>query len=191
LGGQVGGVNGTGHIDIYGGGEYTGDWPVSGFAAGVFAGYDWYFGDILFGIEGDLNLASAGGSGSGEGVAYDYYNYGTDLHSFGSLRKRLGMVFGPWTIFGTAGLAFANSTFWSADCNDSCVSQPDQQLSQFGFTGGAGVQYAVNEMVSIRGALNFFSFQPVKMELGGESSPPSPVDQSFVVASIGVLFHLQ
>jgi opacity protein-like surface antigen len=195
VGGQVGGVNGQGTIDYTVGSTTTdGSWPISGFSAGIFAGYDWYYGDILFGIEGDLNLAAAGGAGTGTTSGSYTYEYGTDLHSFGSLRKRLGMVFGPWTFFATGGFAFASSTFWSEDCPTgpgSCTPNDDQSLSQFGFTGGGGVQYAINDMMAIRGAVNFFSFRPVDVELGSPSSPPAPVNQSFVVASIGVLVHFQ
>lgn len=190
FGGALGGISGNGNVHGYpsGGGVVDGSFSPTGLSAGVFGGFDWYWGDILFGIEGDLNIAAAHGAGTG-GSSTPYYNYGTDIHAFGSIRKRLGMVFGPWTIYGTGGIGFVSGTFWSEDCYSTCYAQENQPISGVGFTGGAGVQYAVNDMISVRGDVRFFSIPQHEVLLGETSTDTADLTQSFVVATLGVLVH--
>lgn len=188
FGGSLGSLTGGGSVEpstAY----VSGSFPTTGFSAGALAGFDWYWGDILFGIEGDLNLALAGGGGSGTGGSTTTYNYGTDLYAHGSLRKRLGLVFGPWTVFATGGIAFSHNTFWSEACSvGTCVGLDDQSVLLFGLTGGGGVQYALNDNVSLRADLRFVAMKPSEVQLGGVGNTVL-LGQSFVIASVGALVH--
>lgn len=187
FGGQVGGVSGQATVEYYG--STVGSWTSTGGSAGVFGGFDFMYGDLLFGVEGDLNVARIVGEGVGSVGGSPTYNYGSTVDFYGSVRKRIGMVFGPWTIFGTAGLAFAHSDFWSETCTTTCSPDPNQSLHHVGGTGGIGAEYQLTENISARGDVRFYSFQPVNVELGDEVLHDYPHSVSFVVASLGVVVH--
>jgi outer membrane immunogenic protein len=184
FGGQVGGISGHGSVEYYG--SELGSWPNAGASAGVFGGFNFLHGDILFGIEGDLNVGRIVGEGVGGGGSPSY-EYGSTVDFYGSIRKRLGLVFGPWTIFGTAGLAFAHSMFWGEACYPTCYDYYDQSLMHVGATGGVGAEYQLTENISARGDVRLYSFRPVDVQLGVSSDYPHSL--SFVVASVGVVVH--
>ncbi|MBC7580746.1 porin family protein [Tardiphaga sp.] len=71
----------------------------SGIAGGVTAGYNWQSGNIVFGLEGDM-----------QGTAADdrFANYKFSNPWFGTARGRIGYAFNNVLIYGTGGLAFGS-----------------------------------------------------------------------------------
>jgi outer membrane immunogenic protein len=116
----------------------------SGFTGGAQAGYNWQAGNIVAGLEADLGYLGARGT--------FLYGGDTPLTSrgglFGTLRGRLGVAADRALIYVTAGGIGANI--------DADVSRPQTNFfgthtgTQFGWTVGAGIEYAVAQNWSLK-----------------------------------------
>jgi outer membrane immunogenic protein len=97
----------------------------SGVSGGVGGGYNWQTGNVVFGVEGDLNL-------SGASDTFAPYKFSNPW--FGTLRGRVGYALNNVLLYGTGGLAFGElrgETFFLSESH----TNP-------GWTLGAGVEFA-------------------------------------------------
>jgi outer membrane immunogenic protein len=79
----------SGYADVVDG-TITFGGPVEGFIGGALVGYGWQYNNIVLGIEGDVGLSNASGTGGLPApVLYDY-----DLHWNAHLRGVLGFAHG-------------------------------------------------------------------------------------------------
>lgn len=107
------------------------------FTGGVFAGYDWHVGPVVFGLRGDALGANA------VNAAIDPFGLGVTnrVNAQGSLRGRVGMAFDRLLIFASGGLNVANveheyrSAFGSIRKKHIVV----------GPTAGVGAEYAFDD----------------------------------------------
>ena len=112
-----------------------------GFTIGGTLGYNYQFGNIVAGIEGDLSYTDLGRRRFG-GTAPLSVTLSQEQNYLGTVRGRLGYAFDRFLVYGTGGLAFGeakSSTIiavpgsqWSGSKNDTKV----------GFAVGGGVEYA-------------------------------------------------
>ncbi len=101
----------------------------NGAIGGVHAGYRWDLGKTVLGLEADWDKTSL-----------DLGAAGTDsLDSIARLKLQAGYDAGPALIYATAGAARANATIGGADLSDN------------GWSLGAGVTYAVNDQWTVGG----------------------------------------
>lgn len=101
-----------------------------GFIGGGHAGYNHQLGNIVFGIEGDIEAAHIDGMSTVDGFgATRFYNVTADM--LASVRGRLGWTANNWLIYGTGGVAFGHVT-----------TPPLSQLDGWrtGWTVGAGAE---------------------------------------------------
>ena len=131
IGASVGMGAGTVSYD----GNYSGEYDVDGWVAGVQAGYNVQSGNLVYGIEGDLNWSDI----TGENPTYSGYVY-RDINWTGSLRGRLGFAVSSLLFYGTAGVAFANST--------GVVGSTEITETHTGWTAGLGVAAKLTDDVS-------------------------------------------
>jgi outer membrane immunogenic protein len=119
----------------------------AGFTIGGQAGYNWQTGNIVHGIEGDLNWADA--------KANAFFNpagnltASTNLDWMGTVRGRLGVTYSQFLIYGTGGVAFAHfSDAWgyTALGGNAFV---DNQI-RVGWTAGGGVEYMLARNWTVR-----------------------------------------
>jgi len=125
---------------------------------GAFAGYNWQTGPWLAGVEVD-----AFGSNLKRPVASTVAGFGTEgidpafslvrvkADAFGAVRGRLGVAFERTLVYATFGLAGAEARFLAVypDAATGAAATARQTRGYLGFTLGAGVQFAVNEAVSL------------------------------------------
>jgi outer membrane immunogenic protein len=116
---------GYGDIDSNGGG-------LNGYGAvgGVLAGYRFDFGNLVAGVEADFdksNIELGGGAG--------------ELDSVARLKLQAGTTFGRSLVYGTLGAAYANASVSGADLSDT------------GYFGGVGMDYAISDRLSVGGEL--------------------------------------
>lgn len=126
----AGGALGYGNVDSSGG-------VLDGYGAlgGVLAGYRYDFGSTVAGIELDYDKADVdldGGASSLDDVA--------------RLKLMGGYEFGRALVYGTVGAAQANATVGGADLSDT------------GYFGGLGVDYAISDSIGVGGELLQHSF---------------------------------
>jgi outer membrane immunogenic protein len=98
----------------------------SGVAGGVTGGYNWQSGQVVFGLEGDLQ---------GTGADDRFANYKFSNPWFGTVRGRLGYAFNNILIYGTGGLAFGSL---EAELNGLQQSQ-----TSVGYAVGAGAEFGI------------------------------------------------
>lgn len=115
----------------YGWGEADRSPDVDGFIGGLQAGYNWQgAGPLVLGIEADLQYADV----SSSVFTLDY---------FGTVRARLGYAFDQFLVYGTGGFAYGRGTFETFGLSNS--------QNQFGWTVGAGAEYAIDNNWSVKG----------------------------------------
>ena len=137
---DVNGYNAAGSVDRVGG--------RSSVVGGVTAGYNYQFGSIVAGVEGDVNFLNARGSAPAAASPGLDTRYAVRNGVLGTARARLGYAFDRFLVYGTGGLAFTDTRF---SVNDICTVAPCGASTIAGkggvnatWTLGAGVEYAIN-----------------------------------------------
>ena len=137
---DVNGYNAAGVVDRVGG--------RSSIVGGVTAGYNYQFGSLVAGVEGDLNFLNLRGSAPAAASPGLDTRYAVRNGVLGTTRARLGYAFDRFLVYGTGGLAFTDTRF---SVNDACTVAPCGASTIAGkggvnatWTLGAGVEYAIN-----------------------------------------------
>jgi outer membrane immunogenic protein len=110
----------------------------SGETFGQFAGFSQTSGNLLYGLEGDIEVGSIHDFrviGTGK------YQYDTSINLEGSARARVGYVMGDVMAYATGGFAFANIDY------DYLSSKRHYSGNMFrpGWTVGAGLEYKLDQ----------------------------------------------
>jgi len=111
-----------------------GDYKVTGGFAGGTLGYNWQVNNWLLGVEGDYAWSGIKGSTvCGAGT-----ECGTKIHSFGTVRGRVGFTQGNFLVYGTGGWAVA-------DVNAYDLLDPASGSKwRNGWAAGGGVEYKIS-----------------------------------------------
>lgn len=156
---------------ISGVGFWGGFWDYCGEAGKAFGGffggqvgYNWQRGDLVFGVEADAFISNIESSGSAS-WEYDYGggNFGstdttlsTELEAFGTVRGRIGQAMDRFLPYATAGVAWGHVTTSVASENfntfsaDKFIAPTSSGEFRWGWTVGAGVEYAINDKLSFK-----------------------------------------
>lgn len=137
---------------------------------GVQGGYNFKLpGNWLIGLEAD----ASGGNGDDtksrtitvDGVAYNLVSQ-AELNWQATLRARLGFTSGPWMIYATGGVAWADfdwsESFSRAGAFNFSVSKSELLT---GYAVGGGAEYALSSHWILRGEYLFEDFGSVKVPL--------------------------
>jgi outer membrane immunogenic protein len=109
----------------------TGDFSVNGGLIGGTAGYNWQFGQAVFGLEGDLDWSGISGSTTTNCPA----GCKTSNNWLSTVRGRLGYAGDRWMPYVTGGAAFG-------DIKATVPGFAGVDTTKAGWTVGAGVEYA-------------------------------------------------
>ena len=155
-----------------GGSSHT---DADGAGGGVFGGYNWQSGQIVYGAEADVNLGDERGSaGTVAGNAVEG-KQGVN----GSVRARVGYDMNPFLVYGTAGLAASDNKVRDATSKDSATA--------LGYTVGAGVEAMVTDNITARLEYRYSDYQKKDYSLDSGAFSRGYDDHS-VKAGIGVKF---
>jgi outer membrane immunogenic protein len=122
-----GGWNSSSFNDIFGN-SYSA--KPSGGLGGGHVGYNWQWGQVVAGFEGDFDGASINGTDT-LGVV------GVKTDELASIRGRLGYSFVPNVLaYGTAGVGFGHTQFTWLD-----GLAPNESIWQTGWVAGGGLEY--------------------------------------------------
>lgn len=132
-------------------GSSSGSFDAEGSTAGLQAGANMQFDNIVVGIEGDLSW----GDISGEGAAIDPLNPNPTVPSvsfdrMGSVRGRVGVAMGQVLLYGTAGWAAASGSMGLTNL-DGAGDDRTADISANGWTAGVGAEVALSEHLSLKG----------------------------------------
>jgi outer membrane immunogenic protein len=165
------------------------DVTAGGFVYGVQAGFNVQMDSILFGIEADvqgstidgrvsLNIDDIGGGNSLEADA------GTSLDWFATLRPRIGLVNDRFVVYATGGLAYGQTTSSiNVSINDTPVFDPSITNDRFGWTIGAGIEYALADNIT-------FKTEYLYTDLGSEEIVNEEFDGGAFTMDSAVAFHV-
>lgn len=138
---------------------------------GLYTGYNWQSGQIVYGVEGDVAY---------NGEKADTY---PDLEGKagwnGSLRGRVGYDMNPFLIYGTAGVAIQDNKLSDATSSDSKTA--------VGYTVGAGAEAFVTSNITARLEYRYTDFGAKDYDLDSGSFSKGYDDHS-VKVGIGVKF---
>ena len=116
-----------------------------GFHGGPLGGCNFQSGNFVFGIEGDVAFGEIDGDLDFGGVGVG--DADLDLEPLGNVRGRIGWALDRVLIYGAGGLAIAD-----ADMRGSSETL-------LGFTGGGGIEFALNDNWSLRGEYLYTTFE--------------------------------
>lgn len=114
-----------------------------GIVGGLHAGFNYQTGSIVLGVEADIEAAGIKGGYRIGGVTGN----DSDRAWQGSLRARLGVSFGQALLYATGGLAIADNEYTQVN---GLVREGGFSKTQFGYTVGAGLEYAFTNNWSAR-----------------------------------------
>lgn len=115
-----------------------------GGVAGAQAGYNWQFDRLVFGIEGDLAVSTAG-----EGIGTGFPER-VGIESTGALRARIGYDLGRTLIYAAAGLSAADVEI---DDDTSIGSK-----TFWGWTVGTGIETKITSQLALRADYRYSDF---------------------------------
>jgi outer membrane immunogenic protein len=131
------------------------------FLAGVHAGYNYQFGSIVVGIEGDVEGLFGDDEDEFDNIVYSapgvpatFAFSGNTLDWQGSIRARVGFAFDRAMIYATGGFAFGGV---SGGFSSTLVDNGDDTIT--GWTLGAGVEYAFTNNLTTRLEYRYTSFE--------------------------------
>ncbi|MGV3650088.1 MAG: outer membrane protein [Devosia sp.] len=129
------------------------DLTAGGFIGGVQAGYNLMATEsILLGIEADIQGSAVRGEVSADittpAPGTEIFSAGTSLDWYGTLRARAGMTHDRFLGYVTGGLAYGQTT--SSVSVLGGLFEGSEETTRWGWTVGAGVEYAVTEQISLK-----------------------------------------
>jgi outer membrane immunogenic protein len=147
---------------------------VSGPIGGVEAGYDQQFNSLVLGVVADIEASDLHGSAShgfgGEGLFVGTLSMRSTWQ--GSLRARAGVAFDRLLVYATGGLAFANDQE-NSYVDPTPVWSGSQTNTLYGWTIGAGAEYAIDNHWTASAELRYANFGNATYSITRQPSGPS------------------
>jgi outer membrane immunogenic protein len=161
----------------------TGNFGLDGGLVGGTLGVNFQTGQFVFGLEGDADWTNIQGSTSSGGCLGFVCQTSNDWLS--TFRARVGVAFDRVLLYGTAGGAAGN-----VKANLSGFGSTDS--TEFGWSAGAGLEYAITENVTIRGEYLFVDLADGSCSTvvcGAATSVPVSFNTSLVRAGLDFKFN--
>jgi outer membrane immunogenic protein len=146
--------------------------------AGVLAGAQWQWDNVVLGVEGDW------GWGLGETAQNIIDETDFTINDVATLRARLGFAFDNTLIYATGGLAMADATL------DAYVLGIDDDATHWGWTIGGGMEHAFSENFTGRLEYLYASFGKETYDLTVGTVDMDIEDMHIVRAGITYKFNL-
>ncbi len=143
--------------------------PEGGFGGGQI-GYNWQRGQLVYGLEADIQGSNIGGGTtvSSSPVPTYYANSSEDLDWFGTVRARAGVtVFGQGLLYATGGFAYGGvvDKLTKASSPNSIVSESNSKTAT-GYVAGGGFEYLLNSKWSVKAEYQYIDLGSDKSTLG-------------------------
>jgi len=121
------------------------------FIGGGQIGYNWQFGSLVFGLEGDLAWRHGTDAATFTSpIAGDFASFSTEQNWVGTARPRVGFAAQNWLVYGTGGVAFGGFKHAYTETRTGVITRGVANSdSKAGWTAGAGVEYAFTNQWSL------------------------------------------
>jgi outer membrane immunogenic protein len=151
---------------------------MGGFSAGLQAGYNRQFGNVVLGIESDFQWSNIGAQNSdnthfnydiGGGYPIGGYNFAgmwISQNWFGTTRLRAGYAFDHLLVYVTGGVAYSNFSIGNSAYGSEFFPNPANYVNiasavsstRLGFAAGAGLEVALSSRVSLKSEYLYTSY---------------------------------
>ncbi len=154
-----------------------------GFLGGGQVGFNYQIQQFVLGVEGDFSWSGInGGTTTGAVVGAPLgTTFNTDVNWVSTLTGRLGIAFDRWLVYGKGGVAWANEDF-----STNFYTFPGTTVSdtRWGWTAGAGVEYAFAPQWSAKLEYNYMDFGTKAVSFAPGTS--TDIDQQIHAVKFGV-----
>jgi len=168
------------------------DRRVSGALVGGTAGYNWQFGNIVFGFESDLDWANMRGSTSCPAA-----NFSCDskVDAFGTTRARLGWAFDRLLVYGTGGMALARTAIQTVNLLGNPIAPSGTPINgqsrwPLGWTAGAGLEWALTDSWSAKLEWLYAEFAKQAYGVDANQQVDAQDHTNFVRAGVNYRFNV-
>lgn len=152
-----------------------GDRDADGFGGGLYGGYNWQSGQIVYGAEADVSYGDEKGSAGN----FNGDSLTGEQGVNGSIRGRVGYDLNPFLVYGTAGVAATDTKVSNGSSDDDATA--------FGYTVGGGVEALVTDNITARLEYRYSDYQDKDYSLD-TGTVSRGFDDHSVKAGIGVKF---
>lgn len=177
------------YVGVHGGANWSdvdfsniGSAESSAFVGGGHVGLNVPIGNIIAGIEADLDV---------DNTSFTYWGGGAvghmDADWGASLRGRLGMMAGPVLLYATAGVAWKDVSIVETSWNGASASS---STTLTGVVYGIGAETYVLPNLSLRLEALQYDYGSEDLSLAGAASAVQEIDPSDTVVRAGITFHL-
>lgn len=144
----------------------------SGFTGGFEAGYNWQFGNIVFGIEGDIEAFQLKGSATSGPVLYPCcaptsftISSNASTNWLNTDRARLGVAANNWLFFVTGGAAVTDlkTNFAFTDTFATAAESASISGTRVGWAAGGGIEASLWRGWSVKAEYLFVDFGRVSV----------------------------
>lgn len=132
----------------------------NGFVGGVFGGYNFTAGNVVYGVEANVDYAD---SHATRRTFHGIASTGSDLGFNGALRARLGYSLDRALFYVNGGVALADVKYTATDVTGTAK----KSSTEFGYTLGAGMEYAVTSNLLLRTEYAFTDYGDKTLATGG------------------------
>lgn len=168
-----------------------------GFIGGGQIGYNYQMGQLVLGLEADLQYLDAGQRDSQATTLSDAFGTGTVTTSarssidwLGTVRARAGFAFDRALLYATGGLAYGrtrdhssiHSVGFDDDGSFDGLWAGGKNDARAGWVLGGGVEYAITQNVTARAEYLYYDLGKTNYVLAGTSTDP---DDEFLGATAG------
>jgi outer membrane immunogenic protein len=187
VGGHIGGAwSETKFTDYAAGGSVfqKGKFEPSGVIGGAQVGYNFQYGNVVFGGEVDLGGVDRSASRSFTGALLPKYSQDGSL--YGDFTGRIGYAFDRVLVYAKGGGAFIDNEYKVSYSTPSTYTKGD---TLWGWTVGGGAEYMVNPTWSVKVEYQHFDFEnasvPTPIQGGGVKFRDDTID----AVTAGVNYH--
>jgi outer membrane immunogenic protein len=177
----------------------AGDFEADGLVGGAHAGFNYQFGSVVVGVEGDIEAAGIDGERRfadlfGAGLV-DTLAVESQINVQGSIRARLGLALDRALIYATGGVALAHvENTYTTTFNPAVPVSPDVESfesTEWGWTLGAGLEYAVTDHLTGRVEYRYTKFDTIRNAPSDDNPGPlfdNDAEQHTVRAGVSYRF---
>ena len=154
-----------------------------GVEAGVRAGYDMQFGNIVVGALAEYSVNNVQDSVTGFSTTPAFYTFTRELESTAAARLKLGYAYGPALIYGTGGYAygkFENKFRTSNQANS--FTETSESDDGDGWQAGGGVEYALGRGLTVNGEYLYTSLDVESPVIRVGNTGTTPAANPFISA---------
>ncbi|RST88292.1 porin family protein [Aquibium carbonis] len=173
--------------------DFAGGYREDVMVGGVFAGYDWQFGPVVYGLAADIDFVHSADLAfgdedaltGGKGEAYTY-----DVDWVSTARARLGYT--PTDrilVYGTGGIAAGHfeATSYSRPSFFDTADTASYSGVKWGGVFGAGVDFALPNDWSLKAEYLNYRFESINF--GGEGLPNTSFKPKFEAVKFGLAYR--